>query len=273
MNSFFDHISDFTDRELQLSIMECEYNCNLALHNYITESSLLDSGIIVCENADNANPIEASKNNKFIQFIKRIADSVRKLTTAFVDMLKNMKQKDDITFNDYMNSIEGRVQLSKDYAAINNKIEKEILEGRKIIKGISKGTGIDPKIVAEYCDKAGNAALKYGPAVLSVGTIFALKKITRNSIEKSCGEISSCEKELRYDAEKKLDKMERNEKEKEYYNKYKGNTDKVQKKMNQYDQQKEISSVFNAMAKNQAKLVANAREFINEVKNKANKNN
>ena len=128
MNSLFNILPEFIDRNMNISIMECEYNCDLALQNYITESSLLDSGIIVWESADDKDSIETAKDNKFIKVIKAIADAVRKITTAFVDMIKNMcGMKEDISYNDFINSGTGQIQMSKDYAAINDKIEKEIL--------------------------------------------------------------------------------------------------------------------------------------------------
>lgn len=274
MNSLFNILPEFVDRNMNISIMECEYNCDLALHNYITESSLLDSGIIVCESADDKDSIETAKDNKFIKVIKAIADAVRKITTAFVDMIKNMSgKKENISYNDFINSGTGQIQMSKDYAAINDKIEKEILDGRKIIKTISKGTHIDPKIVAEYCDKAGDVALKYGPATVSVGSILAIEKLTRRSVEKTCGEISDCEKELREDVENKVHDINRQEKKDKLEKKYADNPEKVAKKMARYDKKQALTKVFNAMAKRQNKLIANATAFINEVKLKANKQN
>lgn len=153
--------------------------------NYIIES--IDYSVY--ETADNE---VKSKNKKFSEFITDIYKRIESLITDLCTMIKDVfSPTKHITIDDYKNSELGYIQTKIDYAKIQDKVNDEIRQGRKIIQSLSKGTGIDDKTIEKYVDVSASIIDEYTvPTVITLSSLKRMKN-TDKKLESLKGQMAS----------------------------------------------------------------------------------
>lgn len=170
-----------SDRLIDIEYRKCELEVTKAMNEYFNESLMIDlMGNVYTESEEEK---KAVNDNKFIKVIKSIIDTMEKFFTNFIQLFKDIfSKKQGITSDDYFQSETAEMKFNSDYAKTIENVEKEVLKGRKIIQKISKSTGIDDRIVAEYCDKATNTVIDNTPAVTKTVAQYGLAKIVRGGL-------------------------------------------------------------------------------------------
>lgn len=108
--------------------------------------------------------------------ISRMIDAIVKFIQSINEKVASLFKKDDhIDIEAFLKSQTGQVQLQYDVEAINADVEKQLLEGRKIIQAISSVTGISDAKVAKYCDTCTRLVEKHGGAIVKFAAIGAVR--------------------------------------------------------------------------------------------------
>lgn len=175
MNLFIPIYESESDRLTDIEYSKCELSIAKAINDYINESTMID--LIGDNYTESEEEKEAVNDNKFIKVIKSIIEATEKFFTNFIQLFQDIfSKKNKMTNEDYFQSETAEIQFNSDYAKTIENVEKEVLKGRKIIQRISKSTGIDDRVVADYCDRATNAVINNTPAVVKTGAQWGIAK-------------------------------------------------------------------------------------------------
>lgn len=244
--------NDMSNREINITFLENQIELDRILNDYLIESDILSLGIFT---EDEEEAVPEQKENGFITFVKRTTD-------AILNMLKNLGNaiaslfngKEHMSTDDFLASNTGQTFYVSDIEAINKECDEKILEGRKMIQAISRGTNIDDHTVAKFVDGAANFTSKYGKKAVEAGVIVALAPKIRNAIADKFKLVKSNEDiSLRGDASE-LHKFNTH-----------NNPDNAKKE--------KISKVLHAMSKYVNGFVSKGTEYYNTVKKLGKKNN
>lgn len=191
MNEFINQLS----QESAIMVLESDIEIKRAISDYMTESSMMSLVDVYMESEDARGKAE---ENKFTAFINKLIEVIKKLVHNISEGFKDIFVRDNMTADDYFANPDVQIAISKDFKKMADEIEDEIIKGRKIVQGISKGTGIDDHTVAVYCDNAANFAMKEGKYIIAGVSAMALSRYFKKK-------VSSISKDLEYDY-KALDK-------------------------------------------------------------------
>lgn len=170
----FERESDilFKQFEIDVSRLDVELAMECTLHEL--EESLF-------EEAETLDIREISKSKKekndgkFNKAIHSIADSVSKLITDVIEMISNLfSSNSHIDIEAYLKSSKGSIELEYDLKEVQDKVNTEIRKGRKLIQAISKGTGINDRMVEKYLDGASECIIKHGKVIMTTAQSYEI---------------------------------------------------------------------------------------------------
>ena len=157
-------INESFDLELARINRDYNYMTQMAEITGMDPAYMMESG--------GQNPSAPGKN-----VIQRIIDAVVKFIQDVTASIKAAFAKDRMEdVEQYLSSQTGQVQLSYDMEGIEAAVDKQILQGRKIVQKISSATGISDATIAKFSDECADVVNKYGGAVIQLGAISAIRK-------------------------------------------------------------------------------------------------
>lgn len=175
-------------KEASVSVLESEIEIDRAISNYMTESDMMSIIDVYTESEESRDEAERSK---FSQVIKRIIDAVKKLAIKVAEGFKDIFIRDDMTADDYFSDPNVRIKINQDMEAMAKEIEDEVIKGRKIVQAISKGTGVDDHVVANFCDRAANIGTKEGKYVITGAACMAIGRKMRSKSRKMFNDLDA----------------------------------------------------------------------------------
>lgn len=250
------------EREMNILCLETELEVDKGIHDFYNESSLSALEIFI-ESDEESKGAEKSSSNRFIGLIEKIIKAVKRVFSSFISNIKDaFKLNDNITAEDYFKDPNVKIQFTEDVQRINEEIDEEILKGRKIVQKISKGTHMDPRVVADYCDKATNFAGKVaGPAILAT-TALGIGKVLKKNLSKSLNIIETTGNELRQDVIKDNKNARYDLKRQENEDKYYNSPSKLAIANAGVTAQQQCTAVLGAMEKYFNKAVGGVNKFM-----------
>lgn len=169
--------------DFNIKLLEHDIEVSRLNYEYGYECALIDSDLSFMKESEGPEP---SKPSGFVNFIEKIVKCIGKLITDFCEMIGNIfNTKDHLTTSDYLNSGTGRIQLEMDMERIQKNIDKEMLEGRKLVQLISKGTKIPASTVADFVDKCARACKDHGKMVIGTAGAIAIVKGVSSHMKKT----------------------------------------------------------------------------------------
>ena len=191
MSEFINQLS----QESAIMVLESDIEIDRAISDYMTESSMMS---IVDVYVESEEALGKAEESKFKAFINKLIETIKRLAKKVSDGFKNIFVKDNLTAEDYFNDPNVRIEINKDFKKIADELEEEMFKGRKYVQAISKGTGVDDRAIANFCDNAANFGIKEGKYITTGVSIMALSRYYRKR-------LPSFAKNLEYDY-KALDK-------------------------------------------------------------------
>lgn len=108
--------------------------------------------------------------------ISRMIDAIIRFIRGINERVSSLFAKDDhVEIESFLQSETGQIQLAYDVEAINKEVDKQILEGRKMIQAISSVTGISDEKVAGFCDTCGKLVENHGGMIVKMSAIGAVR--------------------------------------------------------------------------------------------------
>lgn len=246
MNSFNSNI----EKDMFISITESNIEIDKDISEYFKEvemSCLLDYSPF-CEASESAK--STNNTNKFVAIIHKILEAVKKTFTSLMNMIKNMfSGKENMSAEDYLKSPSVQIQFDEDYQKISEKVEQEILKGRKIVQAISKGTGVDDKVVANYCDAAAKGIQKIGIGVVLGSAAIGIGKLVQKKCNNALNTVNVSGNELTDAVMNKRSETAKDAKIKNAEIEFRDNPDKLEFEKMKIKAQENGIKVFNAMKK------------------------
>ena len=139
---------------------------------------------------------EGTAKNPFLRIIDAIkrflSDLAASIATAFG------KEDDYAAIDDYLRSQPGKVQLSYDLNEIENRVDSQLRQGRKLLQFIAKHGPLDDKTLLNFADKCASAVMD-NEAFLKAGVKLTVMEKTRNMAYGAT--FKKWEKELDYTRE------------------------------------------------------------------------
>ena len=139
---------------------------------------------------------EGTAKNPFLRIIDAIkrflSDLAASIATAFG------KEDDYAAIDDYLRSQPGKVQLSYDLNEIENRVDSQLRQGRKLLQFIAKHGPLDDKTLLNFADKCASAVMD-NQAFLKAGVKLTVMEKTRNMAYGAT--FKKWEKELDYPRE------------------------------------------------------------------------
>ena len=139
---------------------------------------------------------EGTAKNPFLRIIDAIkrflSDLAASIATAFG------KEDDYAAIDDYLRSQPGKVQLSYDLNEIENRVDSQLRQGRKLLQFIAKHGPLDDKTLLNFADKCASAVMD-NQAFLKAGVKLTVMEKTRNMAYGAT--FKKWEKELDYTRE------------------------------------------------------------------------
>lgn len=164
--------------EKSLEIINESFDLELARinrdYNYMTRMAEINGMEVTCMFESG----EGSDKN----ILQRMVDAIVKFIQDVTQSIQSAFAKDRMDDVDtFLNSQTGQMQLSYDYAAIEDVVDKKMLEGRKLVQKISSATGVSDATIAKFADSCSDAALRFGPTLIEIGAVNAVRKRVVNS--------------------------------------------------------------------------------------------
>jgi len=232
--------NDISDKEIDIEFLEYKIEIDKLLNDYLIESNILSLGIYT---EDENETVPEQKQSKFGAFISRIADAIMNALKNLANAVASLfGSKDHIDTQSFLKSNAGKEIYTVDIEKINKECDDKILEGRKMIQAISKGTHIDDHVVAKYVDGAANFASKYGKAVITSAAALAVAPKIRDWVNDKFHLIQKGKTETLRSVALKEYRREHN------------------------IEEGKISKIFNAMGTYAGKFVNNGMKFIKTFK-------
>ena len=139
---------------------------------------------------------EGTAKNPFLRIIDAIkrflSDLAASIATAFG------KEDDYAAIDDYLRSQPGKVQLSYDLNEVENRVDAQLRQGRKLLQFIAKHGPLDDKTLLNFADKCASAVMD-NEAFLKAGVKLTVMEKTRNMAYGAT--FKKWEKELDYTRE------------------------------------------------------------------------
>lgn len=139
---------------------------------------------------------EGAAKNPFLRIIDAIkrflSDLAASIATAFG------KEDDYAAIDDYLRSQPGKVQLSYDLNEVENRVDTQLRQGRKLLQFIAKHGPLDDKTLLNFADKCASAVMD-NQAFLKAGVKLTVMEKTRNMAYGAT--FKKWEKELDYTRE------------------------------------------------------------------------
>ena len=139
---------------------------------------------------------EGTAKNPFLRIIDAIkrflSDLAASIATAFG------KEDDYAAIDDYLRSQPGKVQLSYDLNEVENRVDAQLRQGRKLLQFIAKHGPLDDKTLLNFADTCASAVMD-NEAFLKAGVKLTVMEKTRNMAYGAT--FKKWEKELDYTRE------------------------------------------------------------------------
>lgn len=243
-------INSNVEKEMYILTAESNIELDRDIDQYFKELEMLNllDYSPFCEASEEAKTV--TKTNKFIEIINKILAAVRRVFNSFMGMIKNMfSGKEDITAEEYLKSPSGQIQFEEDYQKIAEKVDEEVLKGRKIVQAISRGTGVDDKVIANYCDAAAKGIQKIGIGVVLGGAVMGIAKVVKNKANNVMKTVDVTGDELQKAAYKVRQEENKKIKLADAENKFGDDPDKLELSKMKINAQESAIKVFNGMQK------------------------
>lgn len=136
------------------------------------------------ENDEKSNPSVKRSSGKIMSIITRICESVSRLITDIIEMFSNIfTKKKDLDIDTYIKSNTGSIELDTDLQQVQQQVNAEVRQGRKLIQAISKGTKINDETVEKYVDKATEGIHKHGKTMFTSAKAYKMFQNTTGNLK------------------------------------------------------------------------------------------
>ena len=120
---------------------------------------------------------EGTAKNPFLRIIDAIKRFLSDLAASIADAFG--KEDDYAAIDDYLRSQPGKVQLSYDLNEVENRVDAQLRQGRKLLQFIAKHGPLDDKTLLNFADKCASAVMD-NEAFLKAGVKLTVMEKTRN---------------------------------------------------------------------------------------------
>lgn len=158
---------------------------------------------------------EGNTEKKSGGLLTRMIDAIVKFFQDLNNAISNAFKADtNVDVESYMNSMTGQVKLAYDMEAVQRHVDKQLLQGRKLIQAISSTTGVSDETVAKFCDSCTNIATEFGGPIVKMAAVSKIRDYVANSCLKKADQkvsaLRGCEtwdqKQARREAQAQTDK-------------------------------------------------------------------
>lgn len=199
--SILKEYEDSLERDFDIMFREHAIEFDRLNYEYAYECAMVDSDLSLMEESEEGT--ESNKPSGFANFIDKVVKSIGKLITDFCDMIKNIfNTNEHLTTSDYLSSDTGKIQLEMDMEKIQKNIDRELLEGRKIIQLISKGTKIPASTIADFTDKCARACKDHGKMIIGTAGAMAIVKGVSSHMKRAKSQVDDAGEDAKKCADK-----------------------------------------------------------------------
>ena len=202
--SIFKEYEDSFERDVDILLREHDINFSRLMTEYAYDVAMIDEDLSFMSESEGEQT--EKKPSGFIEFIRKAVDYIVKLISDFLEMLGNFfNTKEHITTSDYLGSETGKLQLEYDMERVQKEVDAQMLEGRKLVQLISKGTHIPAEKIAAFSDKCARVCKDHGKVIVGTAAALAISKGIRSHMKKtknSAQEIGKDAEKCAGDAEK-----------------------------------------------------------------------
>ena len=180
MMTFEDELDIITE-SFELDLIRAErdfhYAYEMALASDIPFQHYVQAMYEAGENEIVDNGHSGKKQSLFSRIIDSIVRFIQDLNTSISNIFRKEQENEDTSAVEaYFASQTGQVRLSYDMQAMEQAVNKKILEGRKVVQAISSTTGVPDDVVAQYCDSCVQLVDEYGGSLVRIAALDKIRK-------------------------------------------------------------------------------------------------
>ena len=180
MMTFEDELDIITE-SFELDLIRAErdfhYAYEMALASDIPFQHYVQAMYEAGENEIVDNGDSGKKKSIFSRIIDSIVRFIQDLNTSISNIFRKEQESEDTSAVEaYFASQTGQVRLSYDMQAMEQAVNKKILEGRKVVQAISSTTGVPDDVVAQYCDSCVQLVDEYGGSLVRIAALDKIRK-------------------------------------------------------------------------------------------------
>ena len=177
----FEDELDIITESFELDLIRAErdfhYAYEMALASDIPFQHYVQAMYEAGENEIVDNGDSGKKKSIFSRIIDSIARFIQDLNTSISNIFRKEQESEDTSAVEaYFASQTGQVRLSYDMQAMEQAVNKKILEGRKVVQAISSTTGVPDDVVAQYCDSCVQLVDEYGGSLVRIAALDKIRK-------------------------------------------------------------------------------------------------
>jgi hypothetical protein len=164
---------DILFRQFEIDVSRMETEATLESTFYEMEEELFCEAETLSVDIKSRSEKKENKS-RFSKTLSKIAEAISKFINDVIQMVSDMfsGSKKHLDLETYLNSAQGSIEMEKDLERVHKQVREEIRSGRKLIKAIARGTGIDESEINNYVDKAVDGIQDHGKTIIKTASTY-----------------------------------------------------------------------------------------------------